>query len=100
MTDETTPTVTLPNIPEGALVQIRVHPLSTCAVRVSLNGDQLSVIGPGQGIIGLLPDSLLAPSVAVLEACPLRYITTPTNPEGPEGAPVPAEAEAPRIALV
>lgn len=98
MTDEVK--VNLPELPEGALVQIRVHPLSTKAVRVRLNGDQLSVIGPGQGVIGLLPDSVLAPVVAMLELAELRHITTPTDPNGPEGAPVPAEAEAPRIALV
>ena len=97
MTDETTLTVTVPNIPEGALVQIRVHPLSKKAVRVCTQEKTTAILGPGQGIIGMIPED---GSWVALMLAGLDEITHPTDPQGPEGAPVPAEAEAPRIALV
>ncbi len=99
MTDET-PTVIGQDFPEGALVQIRVHPQSTRALRIRLNGAEWSVIGPGQGVIGILHDNRVESTVATLEPVDFWYITAPTNPDGLEGGPVPAQAEAPRIALV
>jgi hypothetical protein len=65
-----------------------------------VNGEQAAVVGPGQALAGFLPDSILVPIIATLSLAELRHITTPSDPNGPEGAPVPAEAEAPRIALV
>lgn len=79
----------LPQV-EGALVQINVYHQSKHAVRVLANGVQTVVLGPGQAVIGMLPDSALAPVRVELERCDLRYVTNPTDPDAavPGDAPV------------